>query len=66
MNLLLHCSGSTPLDNGFFGPGSGEIFLDEVLCQGTESSLLECMRSNEPPNCDHSEDAGVRCEGRLN
>ena len=34
------------------------------MCKGTESSLLEC---NTNPigqqNCDHFEDAGVRCEG---
>ena len=34
------------------------------MCRGTESSLLEC--STNPiglHNCDHSEDAGVKCEG---
>lgn len=32
---------------------------------GSESSLLECQ-SNEikEHNCEHSEDAGVRCEGK--
>ena len=48
----------------YFGSGSGAILLDNVVCRGTESSLLEC---NTNPiglhNCDHSEDAGVRCEG---
>ena len=52
------------LGGAYFGNGSGDIFLDNVVCNGTESSLLEC---NTNPigqhNCDHSEDAGVRCEG---
>ena len=46
-----------------FGEGT-EIFLDNVVCMGNEYSLLECQ-SNEikKHNCEHSEDAGVRCEG---
>ena len=42
----------------------GEIVLDELLCMGNESSLLDC-RSDMSHNCDHSEDAGVRCEGEY-
>ena len=55
---------SIPLHGAFFGSGSGPIFLDNVVCGGTESSLLEC-RTNpiSQHNCDHSEDAGVRCNG---
>ena len=38
-----------------------------MVCRGTESSLLEC---NTNPigqhNCNHFEDAGVRCEGIHN
>jgi len=56
--------GSVALDGAYFGSGSGDILLDNVVCRGTESSLFEC---NTNPigqhNCDHSEDAGVRCEG---
>ena len=52
------------LSGAYFGSGRGDIVLDNVVCRGTESSLLEC--STNPigqHNCDHSEDAGVRCEG---
>ena len=47
-----------------FGPGSGLIFLDNVQCEGTEGSLLECP-SQDPGNhnCGRSEDAGVFCPG---
>ena len=54
--------------SSFFGSGSENqsIFLDNVVCQGTESSLLECVTNPiGEHNCDHSEDAGVRCEGEA-
>ena len=59
--------GSVALSGAFFGSGSGDIFLDNVVCRGTESSLLQCnTNSIGQHNCDHSEDAGVRCEGIHN
>ena len=54
------------LKNGaeFFGSGLDLIWLDNSVCNGDESSLLEC---NTNPigqhSCNHSEDAGVRCNG---
>ena len=58
------CVGSLPLSGAFFGSGSGPIHLDDVVCDGTEPSLLECARSSiGQHDCDHSEDAEVRCEG---
>ena len=37
-------------------------FLDDVICSGSESSLLDCTRASTV-NCytGHQEDAGVRC-----
>ena len=37
------------------------------MCTGIETSLLECSSGEEigSHNCDHSEDAGVRCEGEF-
>ena len=46
-----------------FGNGSGMIVLDDLDCSGSEASLFDCP-SDSPVlahNCDHSEDAGVRC-----
>ena len=38
--------------------------LDDLQCTGTEASLFDCPHSGvNIHNCDHSEDAGVRCMG---
>jgi hypothetical protein len=42
------------------------ISLDNVECSGNETTLLECKRKALfMHNCDHGEDAGVRCTGDL-
>ena len=49
-----------------FGQGSGPIWLDNVLCEGSELRLIDCPRLDEGEeigghNCTHSEDVGIRC-----
>ncbi|KAJ8030427.1 Neurotrypsin [Holothuria leucospilota] len=45
-----------------YGPGVGQIWLDNVRCNGNELRLEDC-RSNEwgIHDCNHYEDASVRC-----
>ena len=47
----------------YFGQGSGPILLDDVTCTGNEATLSNCghLGVGNTRNCDHSEDAGVRC-----
>ncbi|XP_064229692.1 deleted in malignant brain tumors 1 protein-like [Aotus nancymaae] len=45
-----------------FGPGSGNILLDNIQCSGSENYLGQCPRSGwSDHNCGHDEDAGVIC-----
>jgi len=45
-----------------YGQGTGPIYLDDVVCTGTESRLVDCAY-NANHNCVHFEDAGVSCQG---
>ena len=49
--------------SAYFGQGSGPIWLDNILCTGTESTLVRCghLGVNITRSCSHREDVGVRC-----
>ena len=57
---------ATTLALSLVNDGSGQIWLDNVQCAGSESRLIDCP-ANElgENNCRHSEDAGVRCAGAV-
>ena len=54
------------LRRSYFGSGSGVIYLDSVVCNGSERTLQQCTANPVGVHdCDHSEDAGVRCGGKY-
>ena len=59
--LDLGYAGTAP-SNAFYGQGSGQIWLDNVNCVGTESSIKNCLhRGWGIHDCSHGEDASVKC-----
>ena len=58
-------SSGTAIGSAGFGQGSGSIWLDSVMCTGSESTLASCghLGVDITTSCDHSEDAGVSCFG---
>ena len=53
--------GAVALTSGFTN-GVGQIWLSDVRCRGTETSLTNCSHSGfGAHSCTHLEDAGVRC-----
>ena len=63
-SLSLAASSVVPFQRAHFGQGSGNIFLDEVTCTGSELRLTDCP-IDQSHDCTHAEDAGVRCGGKY-
>ena len=52
--------------SAYFGYGTGQIWLDDVQCQGNEGSIVNCQHAGwGVENCGHSEDASVICSSKY-
>ena len=46
----------------FYGEGNGQVWLNNLHCVGTESSIKYCShRGWGMNNCSHSQDVGIQC-----
>ena len=59
--ILSGATANTALLAGY-GAGSGAILLTELMCTGTEDSLVDCPSSTVGPTCTHNLDAGAVCQ----
>ncbi len=48
-----------------FGEGTGEIWISDLQCTGSESTLTNCRFNGWGIEANHAEDAGVVCSGKL-
>ena len=54
--------GAQALTLGAVPDGTGQIWMDNVNCRGTETRLIDCPANPlGNHNCVHAEDAGVSC-----
>ena len=51
------------IHDAFYGRGSGKIWLNNVACIGTESTIRNCSHSGwkVTRSCNHRQDASVQC-----
>ena len=63
---LGHLRAVSALGGAYFGESSGPIWYDNVDCVGNETNITQCSHSGiGVHNCNHSQDAGVVCRGKL-
>ena len=48
-------------------PGAGLIWLDNVICLGSEESLDKCYHQDwgQQDHCNHLKDVAIRCSGKC-
>ena len=57
-------SASVAVRRSMYGSGTVPFLLDDIVCTGNESNLLQCRHSElRMHNCEWSETAGVICRG---
>ena len=65
--MFIYNTGAVSFRDAQFGPGIGPIFLENLICSGSETNVLDCRHTTPLglSTCAHSQDAGVRCVGKA-
>ena len=65
--MFIYNTGAVSFRDAQFGPGIGPIFLENLICSGSETNVLDCRHTTPLglSTCAHSRDAGVRCVGKA-
>ncbi|XP_059495199.1 putative DMBT1-like protein [Stegostoma tigrinum] len=60
---MLNCGMAQSAHTGaYYGEGNGDIWFDDVSCNGTETALDQCsVNPRAAINCTHRKDTGVTC-----
>ena len=62
ISIICPSAGASTPTSAHFGQGTGQIWLDDLICTGTEARLVDCgHRPFGVHNCGHNEDVGTRC-----
>lgn len=62
-NSLNFAGLNTAFPRAAYGKGTGQIWMDELACSGSEKRLAECTFTGwGAHDCSHKEDAGVKCD----
>ena len=76
-HTFLFGTGASVVSTSVFGPGSGPVFLDEVVCSRTEQELMECAHAgignhlcgraavSELTQSEHEFDVAIMCKGSI-
>ena len=65
MKCTILSTDAVAFNSSYFGAGIGTIHLNGIGCTGRETDLIDCPQLHYGRHCfqNHSEDAGVRCQG---
>ena len=66
--LGIGSSGTAILNVNIFGPGTGRIFLSNIMCSSSDKTLSGCGHKTvgvTACECDHYKDVGITCNSKF-